>query len=311
MNKKNKNFIFFTIIILISGLAGILSGYLLNKTVNTQSVSNNIYIEDYKKYIKEGNNIKDIEKVLDKLLKQVNSQEEKSVLIDGLITAIYNMSDKLNMQLIAFQNDLAYIEKKYEIKDFNKDNIEKINDDVIKTFLKKIRNSYLLIEKRGNEYYIIVDIESIMKKYENYMNKDLKQILKIRLNEQKRPSYNYSLQEFNFNNIINNLVFLNENKIDKTSPYYQQYIEYKAFYYDALLGKTHKMHLDEKGKVKDNVIKVYEKIANSNYYFSNDVKEYLNILKQNNYIFNDNVEKYLNDLFKKFEINISLSETNK
>lgn len=290
------------LIIVVLPIVGIALGYYTPKLISSAQPNNRKIIEDYKNFLAEERTIKEIEKKAQVSLRKLSNLNDKSLIVDGIISSIYNKRDKMDYQIQAFAYDMEYLERKQKV-DFNKaDDLGKIKDKVIKAFVEEAQNSHLKFVKQNNQYYLIVDLDTILNKYGKYMNNDLKNILQIRKNEQDKPIYDVSSQEFNFDVIRERIAYMNEHIIDKSSPYYKQYIQYKTYYYDALFGKTHKMHLDEKGKIKEKVLKEYEKIAKEDKYLKDDMQKYLKVLKTNDYKINNNVEKYLEELFRQLQL---------
>lgn len=255
------------------------------------------YMKKFSDKVVNAKNVNEIIEELDKNIDKV-SKNEASTMVDGLLFVMHKNYTDMNNKIYGLQAELAELDKKGI--DYNKtSDILKVEDAMTKAFLQEAIAQKYNIQKIGSEYYVKPNIKWVLDKYGKYMNEDLKAITEFTLEETTKAFYNADTQSFDLDTVVSRILKIEENmKKFPDSFYLESMKNSKEYYYQIYFGVNNQFLVDNNKKVKDSVLKHYQKTVEKypNTQIGKDTKAVLEKLKTTNNVVTDDLFVYLLDL---------------
>lgn len=249
-----------------------------------------------------------LDKLQDEVNKNINKldKENASKVINTYIFDLY----QLNSQYITVLNDIKPMmdsisqEKKIDLT--KKENVNKLNNGIVKGFLQELENSHLVLKSDAGNYYISVNMQYILDTYSKNLSTDLIDFIKFRIDEDKTQIFNSDTQTFNLDEVAKRITEIekSEKKYEK-STYLPQWKSTKQYYYNIMFQVNHQFFVNKDGKMKDEIMNDYAKYIKdySGTELSKNLSKIYDILKaDNNSISSKYIEEtnnIMNDTFKK------------
>lgn len=234
--------------------------------------------------------MKEIEENVNKVSKQ-----EASNMIDGLLFSMHQPSAELNTKIQGLQANFAKLEK--DGIDFNNPkNLEKVKDETTKAFLKDAQSKKYIVTNVNDTYLARPDIKFVIDTYGSYMNDDLKAISEFSLDENQKPFYNQTTNNFDMDIVVSRIQKIEDNMKKFPDSFYQEAMKNsKNYYYQVYFGTNNSFLVDDKKQVLDAVVKHYEdtvkKYPDSK--LAKDTQSVLDKLKETKNIITDDLYVYL------------------
>ena len=239
----------------------------------------------------------DLRKKLDQNIKKL-SEKGASDAVDGLLYNLYQKASVLNTQASGLQATFAKL-KEEKIDVTKSSDYAKVTDKVVKAFLDELSISGLkLMEDNGN-YTVVTDMALILEKYEDLIADDLITMIKFSEMEYTKGYFNLETETFDMDTIRERILFLEKAKKDYPESYYLDGLkEAYDYYYQVYFGVLHQYFIDDKKKIKDDVLAHYEATVKGNpdSQFGKDTQKVIDMLKKTNNIVDDNLMVELLDL---------------
>ncbi|SHJ95379.1 hypothetical protein [Tepidibacter formicigenes] len=178
--------------------------------------------------------------------------------------------------------------------DFTIDNMEDIEDEYVKNFIKKVRGKgYKVVMKEG-AYYPIIDYE-IYKQYSKYVTDDIKDYIYLMAKECNEISVSNKRINISWDELYKRAVesekimnkHSNSQKINEIKALYLYYVE---IYINGTYNSPTFNYIDK--KLRNEVKKSYLGLDYEESELGKIIKDYLKVLDKNNYKLTNEVKKY-------------------
>lgn len=231
--------------------------------------------------------------------------------IDALLFMIYQHRDQMNSVVSGYTPIIdSYVADGLDMN--SKEDIAKIDDKGLKAFMEQVKSRYLIVEKENEQYVLVADFEQVLVMYEDYINEDLKAMIKFSKEEFEVKYFDEEKQQMKFDLIAERIVLME--KLEKKFPesYYASWFsQSKYFYYQLYFGMNGNAITDKNQtllpEVNANIQEMLKKYEGTN--FATNITSFLTEYEKNGNKLNDSVYVFLLDLTQKEHQTISEDET--
>lgn len=238
-------------------------------------------------------------------------QKNASDSVDALLYSIYQHGKTMNQLGLGFNEQFA----KYESEGIdlnNKEDIEKIDNTVVKEFIEQAQNRFLVIEKENEKYTLVADFATILSLYEPYMADDLKAMVKFSKDEFEVKVYDEKNQKMNFDVVAERIVLMEELVEKHPNSYYTGWFKTaKDMYYQLYFGMNGNSITNKDQtllpEVETHFNNMLEKHKGTE--FAKNISLFFDEYKKNGNKVNDNVYVFLLDMTNKEHETVSEQAT--
>lgn len=255
------------------------------------------YVKKFSKLVLKPSEPSVILKEMDKNIARL-SKQEASNMVDGLLYVMHQQNPKMNTKIQGLQEELRELEKK-NIDYNNPENIDKVEDETLKAFLKEVYSKKFVIDKIGEDFVAHPDIQFVIDKYGKYMNDDLRAVAEFSLEENKKPFFNKETNSFDMNIVVQRILKIEENMKKFPKSFYLPAMQNsKNYYYQVYFGTNNSFLVDKDKKVLPSVLEHYRDTVKKhpNSQLAKDIQKVLDKLKATDYKVTDDVYVFLLEL---------------
>lgn len=226
------------------------------------------------------------------------NKQDASNTVDALLFSMHQFAPDMDTKVKSLQTVfLKYEAKNINFNDVN--DIDKIDDDMLKAFLVQMNKRHFLTEKFDGEYFVKPDIQFVLDKYEKYMTEDLKALTVFSIKESMEQFFDKKKNMFNLDLVVERIITV-ENNIKKfPNSYYQPSMkDSKNYYLQVYLGTNSEFLVDANKRVLPDVLAHYKatiaKYPDSQ--LAKDLKDFTAKLNKSDNIVTANIAVYLLDI---------------
>lgn len=267
----------------------------------------------------ENDDLGDLDKLVSENIGYFN-QKDKDTIIDSYLKSVYEFVGDLDVKLSTVGYELDDVIKEYDIKVNEKRTYYKIpkTHATVKGFLEELNTKgfSLKLNEDTKTYYIDVNIEQVLSKYEKYMSESLKKYLEFSVYEMREVSFiDEKKREIGIDEVVKRILMIEDGiALDKKQGYQfiDNWTKCLEGYYNILFGLSHDYFISSE-YVKDEIITKYTEIVKENEgtKLAQDLNKVINILNKNGKNFNNStqvdISKIIEDIYTD-EIKEAISE---
>lgn len=241
-------------------------------------------------YETEGNeDIKELGSLLEKNIAHFD-QKDKDDMIQAYITNHYSIGSDLADKLMTIGYELEDVIEEYGVDVYNSSTYKKIPDShgTVRGFLLELKEKGFALKSESDvsDFYITVDLESVLNKFGSHMSKSLKAYTEFAVYEmQSNDTFDEEKNEFDLDEICNRITKLeNGLKIDKEQNYQyaEKWTNLMEDYYFILFGVDHDYFVSSE-YIKQSIIDKYEELAKTHKGtdIEKNINQVLSVLSEN------------------------------
>lgn len=263
----------------------------------------NLVMDIEKKSMADSEPFSDIEKLVVESLDKIDDKELTSSIVNSYIHALYNEASKYINCLDSLGEDLSKIKTMLKVEKIEYSIINKIPSEfkMAKGMLEEMQAKNLLIIDDKDSFYVDVDMDKIIEKFNKYLTEDIIDFMKFRQLENSSTIYNANSDDYNLKEVLKRADICID-KLFASKKDNSQLDNWKVsadYYYQIIMAEFVPAFLDEDGKVSEKYINEIKTELN-NYKDTRvfkDMSKYFELLTAHERDLNaDKVKEYRNQL---------------
>lgn len=278
-----------------------------NKTTTTltEEEQSKIKTEILEYSVNGGDNIQELDGIIKNHI-HLFPQKDKDEIIDTYVKNMFAFIDDLNTKLSTVGYELEDTVQEYKINLLDSSTFRKIPNShgTVRGFLEELHDRGFVLESDNDNknYYISIDIQSVLDKYGSDMSDSLKKYLEFNAYEIEHKDFiDTDTESIDLDEVSNRIIMLEDGiKIDKKQDYafIDKWTASLEYYYTLLFNLSHDYFIDDDNKFTEEILSKYKELSSKykDTKMATDIQLALNILNKNDNKLDETVKEKLTGL---------------